>query len=51
MAGTILEMRNNYSESVMLGINARKRALSRHDPKKIAASYLDIYQKILPGHH
>ena len=52
MAGAVLEMRNNYSESVRLGINARKRALLRHDPKEIATSYLvDIYQKILPGHH
>ena len=46
LAGTILELINNYSESVRLGYQAREKALKRHDKNKIVEDMVRIYSQI-----
>ncbi len=47
MAGAILEMHRNKNKSIVLGQNARKQALSRHDRTKIINNLIDIYNNII----
>jgi glycosyltransferase involved in cell wall biosynthesis len=47
MAGAILELKNNYVLATNYGINARKKALLKHDKNKISKDLLEIYQEIL----
>jgi glycosyltransferase involved in cell wall biosynthesis len=47
MAAAIINLTNNYEYAKLLGVNARKRALARHNPEKIATTLLDIYKTIL----
>lgn len=47
MAGAILELYNNDKLSLQLGQEARKRAIVRHNPEKIASDILSAYKKIL----
>ena len=37
----------DFSKAQSWGINARKRALVRHNPERVAEEYYNIYQKIL----
>ncbi len=47
MAGAILEMKEDFKKAVMMGGNARERALQRHDKDKIAKELVKIYSNIL----
>ena len=47
MAGTIVEMKNNYKQAIEYGKNARKRALERHNPGKIVNDLINIYKEII----
>ena len=47
LAGTIVEMKNNYDQAIAYGKNARIRALKRHNPDKIIENLLNIYRVIL----
>jgi glycosyltransferase involved in cell wall biosynthesis len=46
MAGAILELYRNKELSIKYGINARNRALKRHDKNKIVNDLLEIYKNI-----
>lgn len=43
LSGAILELYKNKENATNLGINARKRALERHDSKNILANLVKIY--------
>jgi len=47
LAGAILESYSNYDDAIVFGQNARKKALTRHDPFKIVNDLIKIYKKIL----
>jgi glycosyltransferase involved in cell wall biosynthesis len=47
MAGAILEYTTDYDRAKILGQNARKRALKRHNPKEILDTLVRIYNSIL----
>lgn len=47
MAGAIIELKENYDIAINYGINARKKALIRHNKQLIATDLLKIYQDIL----
>ena len=47
MAGAIVGLTNNYEKAKLLGSNARKKALKRHDPNEILSSLLKIYDNII----
>jgi glycosyltransferase involved in cell wall biosynthesis len=47
MAGAIIEMKNNSKHSVQMGLNARNKALIRHDPNKIIHNIQKIYKYII----
>ena len=47
LAGAILELENDPGFARLLGQNARKRALERHDPERIADNLIDIYSEII----
>lgn len=47
LAGAILELRENSNYANELGINARTKALRRHDPKKIVDELLNIYSSVI----
>jgi glycosyltransferase involved in cell wall biosynthesis len=47
MAGAIIELKENYDLAINYGINARKKALIKHDKNVIANDLLKIYQDIL----
>jgi glycosyltransferase involved in cell wall biosynthesis len=47
IAGAIVELSNNFNQSVKFGIQARERALIRHKKESIAKNMVDIYNKIL----
>jgi len=47
MAGTILEMKNNYEQAKEYGKNARNCALKRHNPDKIVNDLINIYKEII----
>ena len=46
-AGAIIVLSKDFSKAQSWGINARKRALVRHNPERVAEEYYNIYQKIL----
>ena len=47
LAGAIIEMAENPSTASLLGRNARKRALERHNPQKVISDLLGIYTSVL----
>jgi glycosyltransferase involved in cell wall biosynthesis len=47
MAGAIIELLSNPAKAVKYGEMARKRALKRHNPKKIINTLLNTYKAIL----
>jgi glycosyltransferase involved in cell wall biosynthesis len=47
LAAAIIELINNYECAKLLGKNARKRSIRRHDPNEIVNQLLDIYKTIL----
>ena len=47
MAGAILELWNNKEQAVAMGINARIKALYRHDKKRIVTELLETYNTII----
>lgn len=47
MAGAILELANDKRLAAQLGLNARKTALSRHDPKRIVEELIKTYENII----
>jgi glycosyltransferase involved in cell wall biosynthesis len=51
MASAILEIGNNPEKAIILGENARKRALQRHHPETIVNTLLSIYQTVFTEHH
>jgi glycosyltransferase involved in cell wall biosynthesis len=46
-AAAIIELANNYNYAELLGKNARKKAIIRHNPKEIGMRLLDIYNRVL----
>lgn len=46
MAGTIMELAEDFSRARRLGERARKRARQRHDPQVIVAELLAIYNRV-----
>lgn len=47
LAGAIKYLNENYELALILGNNARERALARHNKNKIANSILSIYKEVL----
>jgi glycosyltransferase involved in cell wall biosynthesis len=47
MAAAVINLINNYEYAKLLGENARKRAIQRHDPELLVNCLLDIYKTIL----
>ncbi|MBN2522179.1 MAG: glycosyltransferase family 4 protein [Bacteroidales bacterium] len=47
LAGAILELVKDYEFARVLGQNARKRSIERHDPKAIAHRLVEVYEIIL----
>ncbi len=47
MAGAIIELKENYDIAINYGINARKKALLKHNKNIIANDLLKIYQELL----
>lgn len=47
MAGAIIEMINNPAQAIVLGQNARNRALQRHNRDTIVKTLLAIYEEII----
>jgi glycosyltransferase involved in cell wall biosynthesis len=47
MAGAIIELVNDYDFARLLGKNARKRSLMRHNPGVIGERLIEIYKTIL----
>jgi glycosyltransferase involved in cell wall biosynthesis len=49
LAGAIMDLSFNFSLAINLGINARNRALMRHNPEEIVNRLIGIYNTILSG--
>ena len=49
LAGAIMDLSFNFSWAINLGINARNRALMRHNPEGIVNRLIGIYNTILSG--
>lgn len=47
MAGAIIELKENYNVAINYGINAREKALKRHDKNVIVNDLLKIYQNVI----
>ncbi|EKB49151.1 glycosyltransferase family 4 protein [Cecembia lonarensis] len=47
MAGSIIELKNDYDKALSIGNNARRRALIRHDKELVLEQYLSVYNSIL----
>lgn len=47
MAGSIMELLNDKGRACYLGLNARNRAILRHNPKKVINDLLAIYSSII----
>jgi glycosyltransferase involved in cell wall biosynthesis len=47
IAGALNVLINNPEQSFVMGRNARKRALKRHNPNDIAANLMDTYKKMI----
>jgi glycosyltransferase involved in cell wall biosynthesis len=46
MAGAILELHNDPDKAARFGLNARKKALVRHDPERIVHDLLNTYSLV-----
>lgn len=51
MAGAVLELKDNKLLKNNLSINARKRALKRHDPSKVVKELSQIYTDIVQDYY
>lgn len=49
LAGTIIELSENFNLAIEYAKNARVRALERHNSKKIGNEYIEIYEGLLNG--
>lgn len=49
LAGAILELKNNSNYAKELGMNARAKALTRHNSEKIVNELLNIYSSLTVG--
>jgi glycosyltransferase involved in cell wall biosynthesis len=47
MAGAIVELQKDSKKVLTLGLNARKRALNRHNKELVKSQYLRVYNSIL----
>ena len=47
LTGAILELKENRNYANELGINARARAIIRHNPERIINDLLNIYSSII----
>lgn len=47
LAGTLIEVSRNFSQVKEWGMNARKRALVRHNPQRVVKEYVDIYTELV----
>ena len=47
MAGSILEIIENYEKAVKCGRHARQKALERHNPQKVVNDLINIYKNII----
>jgi glycosyltransferase involved in cell wall biosynthesis len=47
LAGAVAELITERDYANSLGVNARKRAIARHDPDKIVSEVLNIYSSVL----
>jgi glycosyltransferase involved in cell wall biosynthesis len=47
LSAAVINLTNNYEYAKLLGENARKRAIIRHDPDRMVNCLLDIYKTIL----
>ena len=47
LAGAVAELIKERDYANSLGVNARKRAIARHDPDKIVSEVLNIYSSVL----
>jgi glycosyltransferase involved in cell wall biosynthesis len=47
LAGAIMELKKNRSYANELRVNARDKALRRHDPKRIVNDLINIYSSII----
>ena len=50
LAGAIIEMHNNYKTAIKYGVNARNKAIKRHNPLKIINDLINIYSKLIKNH-
>lgn len=46
LAGSIINCKLEYNKFVKMGLNARKRALVRHNPKNVVNELLNVYKSI-----
>lgn len=51
LAGSIVDVHDNYEKAVCMGKKARQTALVRHNPKRVAEAYCQIYKNILDDFH
>lgn len=47
LAGTLIEVSRNFSQVKEWGMNARTRALVRHNQQRIVKEYMDIYTELV----
>ena len=47
LAAALINLINNYDYAKLLGENARKRSIGRHDPDLIVKQLVGIYETIL----
>jgi len=47
MAGAVLELWNNKEQAIVMGDNARRRSLHRHDKSRIVDELLETYHSII----
>lgn len=47
LAAAIVELIDNYDYAILLGVNAREKAKSRHNPDILGAKMINIYQSII----
>jgi glycosyltransferase involved in cell wall biosynthesis len=50
LAGAIIELFNNKENATLMGANARKTALKRHDKRRIVSDLVKSYQEIIRKH-
>lgn len=47
LAGAVLELYHNQEYSILLGENARKKAMTRNDPARVIKELLGIYNEVI----